>query len=235
MTEAMKKNEEHVAFYYELGVTISQWAMVEVALLWCVTACLKHESEHKAVALGFMSIENFRSKLDFAEAQVGRTLVGTNKYREWVALVDKVRRASTKRNKLVHRQVQIFTENKAGRRWLLVPTIFRKTKKSKSGEPEDSIGVMNIIHYRYDFASCYVALASFSASLRGQRATFPISLEPPKGPQSIRNVARRIHEVLGHPQKSSRQKRREQDAANAAASLQTPLGTDTKGVDETPS
>jgi len=59
-------NEEQLSFYLEIGWTITQWAHLEHAL-YLVTSRVFPRGSAGALASGFYSIENFRSKLAFAD------------------------------------------------------------------------------------------------------------------------------------------------------------------------
>lgn len=58
--------EEEIAFYYEIGTAITTWAIVEVELCWLAATAFPLRDRGR-FAIGFFAIENFRSKLAFAD------------------------------------------------------------------------------------------------------------------------------------------------------------------------
>src|SRR5690349_3923633 len=99
----MTQDEEIILFHYCLGVAITQWSSVENTLRSIVVACFKDEElNHEALSVGFLSLEGFRAKLDFANRAVGRKLAGHQLSEEWGRLVERTKNLSTQRNKLAH-------------------------------------------------------------------------------------------------------------------------------------
>ena len=57
---------ESIVFSYEMGLTISQWAGVELSL-GKVVSCFFHDKSIRASFIGFHSIQNFQAKLAYAD------------------------------------------------------------------------------------------------------------------------------------------------------------------------
>lgn len=169
MDRAISFHEESQIFYYELGLTITQWASVENAFQHVFTSSFK--TYDAALALSFNAIENFRSKLLVAEAAFS---VNLNKaqYFEWQGLYNKLRKRSQRRNQLAHRFVLNRPLEKPGRRIVLLE------KHSWS----DPIGVRDMVLLRYAFFGLSNQLLNFADRIIGAKSPFSVphgSLERP--------------------------------------------------------
>jgi len=218
----MTPADEGVAYFYALGRALAAWSRLEAKLFKAAVACF-HEENHPSLAVGFVKIQGFRNKLSFADGTITRAFHGTEFVEEWTAIFDKVRSASYKRNDLAHFQSGEFPLNEEGRRWALCPWITRKGR-DKTKPPDNSYCVRDLVILELEFNALTVQIANFAARARGQKEPFPKSDEQPDNPPTIQQIARLIHAELGHPQKSSREKRLEDDEKNAAASLLAPDG-----------
>ena len=97
----MDMNEERLAFYHELGMAITSWAHVEFALSWIVSDCFSEENGHVPIA-GFMSIDNFRAKLQYADTVVSAQKLSKIERGNWTKLVERAGTISRMRNRLAH-------------------------------------------------------------------------------------------------------------------------------------
>jgi hypothetical protein len=219
----MTPSEEGVVFYYELGLAATRWAHVENDL--CVLALsFFAQEERNALALGFFSIENFRSKLQFTDAVVTRNLAATQPslIPEWESLANRIRSAAAMRNQMVHRHVVVYPQNTAGKRYALIPWISKepKTDKERSKPPAGSMFVREINKARLVFFAIVASLTNFAARAHGQKEQLPRSNEQPMNPMTIAQLKRQIHVAPGAQRLSSRERRRLEDEQNAAASLE---------------
>lgn len=186
-------DEELSALRHELGRAIAQWAQVENSVRYICVACFEAGADnmtHRAMQLGFFSIENFRSKLDFADAVVCKVYEGP-KAKSWELLLDRTRRASAARNKLVHRSVKFFPLlNKPGRRALLVPWIYKSPAITPRNPrpPDGSLGLLDVIKFRFEFFALHIALENLRERLLGRAALLPESLEQPDHPPKIQTL-----------------------------------------------
>lgn len=202
--------QEQAAFFSEIGVGVTEWAKVENSIRYIVLACFPQGRKgitHKTIQLGFFSIENFRSKVDFADAIVRRKF-GEKRIRDdWAKLVDRTRKASALRNKLVHRSVRVYADAFPGRRVLLVPWIFKKPKRKpkRPTPPEGSLGLVDLIKFRFEFFALHIALENFRSRLLGQKEQLPKDLEQALDPPTIQNLARLIRVELSDQLESSDQ------------------------------
>lgn len=218
--------EEQILFFRHLGAAFSAWGNVENSLRNCVVACFG-EDDRNSLSLGFFSIENFRSKLAFADKVIHKKLVGKPLSQDWTPLVARARAAAELRNALAHKGTQTYKHGKAGRRIVLVPWIYKKPKRKTKhpSPPPGSLGVVEIVRYYFAFYALTASLMNFCHRVLGVPEQFPKDHELAKNPPPIERLARLMHAELGHLQKSSRQKHREEDAKNAAASLHATEGT----------
>lgn len=213
----MTPAEERIAFYRELGVALAQWAQVERSLYLVVSLRFPQSHRH-LLGIGFVAIEGFRSKLLFADRAITRALIGGKYADDWPPLMDRLATQSGLRNKLAHNQAIDFPQSPAGRRLALCPWIAPKGI-DKSRPPPKSLCIRDIIKVRMEFENLTLDLRNFAARVDEQPEPFPKSAGRPMHPPTIRQIARQIHEELGHPRKSLREKRREESERNAAASL----------------
>lgn len=220
----MTPSEEHIAFYHELGLAIEQWSVVERSLYAVLASCVR-ESSHHDFAIGFFSIENFRSKLAFADAIIKDALDedAPQHLGAWKKLAGRLEGVAPRRNRLAHGRLKVFTEAPEGRRYALLPWLLPKGNRRVAQPPAEAICVRNIIRARYEFFAISISLRNFAARVEGRKETYAKASEQPKKAPTIPDIAAQIHAILGHPPQSSRAKRRAKEAADAAASLLVPL------------
>jgi hypothetical protein len=235
----MSPEEEYSLFLRHLGMAFSAWGNVENSLRNCVIACFR-EGDRNSLSLGVFAIENFRSKLSFAEYVIMRKLVARRKpdkrqlVLDWAKLVKRARDASALRNALAHRPTHVYEQGNPGRRVVLSPWIYPKPKRRtrRQGPPPGSLGVMDIVRYHLVFYALTASLMNFCHRILVVKEQFPKSDEQSKNPPPVQTLVRLMHEALGHEKKSSRKRRREEEATNAAASLLPPDIQDLKAEGE---
>jgi hypothetical protein len=194
------QDDEFKLFFMELGLTIVHWAGVEDGLRVCALSGFK-KKDHPALSLGFLSIENFRPKLEFADKVIQRKH-GTNPLgAPWPTIADKLRQGSYLRNKIAHRAVLNFPHGKPGRRLVLQPWIYQKPKfkTRKPMPPPGSLGLMDIIKARLEFYALVATLNNFAARLSGKPELFPKSSEQAEDPPTIQMLARLSRGALKDP------------------------------------
>lgn len=206
----MTPQEEHVAFYYELGRAFDNWSGVEHELSNVAYRC--YPGTNPLVHLqGFYAIENFRSKLQHTDAVVmTKYKSNTTTLERWARLVGHISQCATKRNKLAHGSVIEFTALGArpGRRIALVEW----AKWFKEGltlkPPPGSICVRDISNIRVEFVTLMHALRDFAVVLGGASLPPSESRAPLPGRQTIPQITAHLHEALGHPPPPSRASRK---------------------------
>lgn len=220
--------EEEIAYFQQIGTALAVWANIEWRLMDACLRCIPNDEQgqltRNAFKMGFVNIQGARNKIMFAFAMVRRVLATANPsvIPEWDDLKDKVLGESTKRNHLAHYQSRPFPRASEGRRWALCPWSQPKGTDPDKPPPE-SYCLLDLVVMEKSFLATTAKLANFLARVCSEKAPFEESEELPGDPPDLRHIARLIHEALGHPQQSARQKRMAEDARNAAASMATPI------------
>jgi hypothetical protein len=193
--------EEQIAFFYWIGDAITSWAFVENELQALVELCIDpgpNEIALNALRVGFLSIEGFRSKMDFAEGLIARRFPAQKD--EWGALVARIRALSRKRNWLAHWKIRVYERNDPGRRFTLGPWIFpephHRQPPKRPIPPKGSIGVREIVKYSQEFTACAMTMNRFGARLAGRPEPFPKSVEQPEHPPTMAALKAQIREEL---------------------------------------
>jgi hypothetical protein len=184
-------HEERQIFYYELGLAVTQWATVEHAFQYVFTSSFKHYD--LALADTFYSIENFRSKLQAADAAFRRNLKPEFQT-EWEALHQQLRKRSQIRNQLAHRYIINKPSNKPGRRILLAPR--------EAGEQQ--FGVRDLVLYRYAFYGLSNQLLNFADRISGAKAPFEVPQGALERPPSLHGLLRQMRGEPEPPHRPSR-------------------------------
>lgn len=190
--------EERTAFHFELGHGITQWAHVESAL--GVIAAHRFSKPNYNLALtGFLSIENFRSKLQYVDAIVQQHGLPDDEKKNWATLKDRCLRVSKKRNNLAHKWVIENASGKSGRRLLLVGSLSAlNPPKSRKKRYAGAIGLRDVAGYRSDFFALMAELANFDARLSGRKEPFPKFLTQPRRPPTIPQIRKEFREGASH-------------------------------------
>ena len=198
----MNPNEETLAFYYELGLAITQWAAVEFALSAIVVNCFDTNNIWPAVS-GYQSIDNFRAKLQYVDAVVRTRDLTPQESAKWAGLLDRCGAAAKNRNKLAHYWVLTdANENRMGRRKKLLPR--KPPKIAQRGDKfPGAICLRDITGFRLEFSALMCALENFGCALRGQEERFSKSLERPKRPPTIAQIRREIYAYASRTPQSS--------------------------------
>ena len=172
----MTPEQEQVLFYHELGKALSQWAYVELDLRHLVTACVPMDAR-QLVAVGYFSIENFRSKLAYCDSIIVESMHRSTAFKRWAAVSERVKSASIRRNRLAHWTVMFYPRAKTGRRYALVDwprNAFSAPSKqdpdrNASGPSSSSICLHQILEARYDFESLTPTLSNLRTAFLGER------------------------------------------------------------------
>lgn len=191
-----------VCFYYEIGLAVTHWAHVERALLEVIFATGMAGKNYEAMGHSFFAIQNFRSKLDFVEQVVVKSVRDARLLKEWPSLRKRCEQAAKKRAEIAHGYVAMSpTGAEPGRRMVLMEWAPQsppsKISPNPGIPPSSAPGVKAIISYRSEFACLTYALENFASRIGGQPERHPKSLEQPTDPPSIETIASQIHEALG--------------------------------------
>lgn len=172
---AMTAEQERAAFYYELGVAITQWAHVERTLCDIATFCFARDPSNFSMEQyadhydAFFAIENFRSKVEYTSAVFERRYGTTDYSTDWKTLANKLGKRATMRNHLAHYPVMNYVDTPPGRRICIAP---RQIHLGKS--PTYLAGALflaDIIGIRLRFRALDRQLESFLGRLRGLKDT----------------------------------------------------------------
>jgi hypothetical protein len=179
--------EEQLAFYFEIGNAITQWAHVEHSLGWVFATCFS-DNDFSAAGMVFFAIENFRSKLAAVDHAMRAAHGTTPHYAEWEGVQDRLRATSAKRNALAHYPSLIYATGRPGLRYALIPRISRSKAKIPPKVPAGRLFVRDIVAIRYEFFALNITLQNLHSRLRGQSEEFPKANETPKPPPTIAKI-----------------------------------------------
>ncbi len=176
----MMPREEHFLFYYELGLALSQWAKLEMALCDVLVCCVSKQ-ERRKLSVGFYAIENFRSKLSFADDVLAETFDQNPLLEKWSKIKSSIEKCAKKRNKVAHRNVVTYAASPPGRQIALVDwqaeQFTAKAKQrsflSNRSPPEGALCLIDIVHIRYDFFGVMIELANLAAELSDTALPYP--------------------------------------------------------------
>jgi len=197
MVAPLTEYEESIAFYYELGTTITAWADVEKSLLWIVTACFPKTAQERA-ALSFLSIENFRSKMTVADRLFTFKFDAAKHIDQWEQLYSKLEKLSSLRNHIAHYHASWYPHAKPGRRGALIPTI-SDTPKFRSRRPQPppgSLFLRDIVHARHQFNGLSRALEFLVYRAKGKKTQLPISFAQVGDAPTMEQLVRQIRPLL---------------------------------------
>lgn len=200
----MSPGEERIAFYHELGMSITQWAMVELSI-FNVAATAIDKKNIKQLSVAFFAIENFRSKLSFADKFVSSKCEEMHLYPVWQKLADRAKASSQNRNQLAHRRLMNYPASTAGRRMALIEWHSDNPKKPSPDKPFGSaICLFDLAKYRMEFSAVSISLWNFADKLSGHAASFPEDAESSQRPPTILELSTQIHAILGHQRPPSK-------------------------------
>lgn len=206
----MTRNEEAVAFYFQLGLTLTYWSEIEQSLSALAAACVSIDHE-PALRDGFYAIENFRSKCTYADALFTNQFTNAVLVSRWRKLLNKIESAARIRNKFAHHVAREYYGGASGRRFALIGwrEDFCGTKRqgdisfaSHSKPPNDAICVRDIWRINNEWQALRISMENFRFHLLNSEEPYPKSDEQPQNPPTIREIAARTHELLSLQQQS---------------------------------
>ncbi|MEQ1715724.1 MAG: hypothetical protein ABL907_07035 [Hyphomicrobium sp.] len=190
-------NEEQMAFYWEIGLAITQWSHVEHGLYLIVFRAFEN-ADKAQLSNGFFSIENFRSKLAFVDRVFNASNHCDTFGQEWAAIAAEVRGLATRRNELAHSRVNIITGAPEGRRFAIVP-LFGPEPGKKHGRnqpPPGSICLRDIDLTRLQFSRATARLWSLYLRMGGEEDSFAEAAQREPKPQTLVQLKRQMHAML---------------------------------------
>ena len=207
----MNAAEEEIAFSYYMGKAVSQWAYVETQLQRLCTACVA-VPDRRTVAAGFLAIENFRSKLAYADTMLKATFAQPPHIAVWTDLHKRLKTLSFRRNQIVHRVATFYPDGAPGRRFALLPWTMKdepeQTKKAKVPKPKkpprppsSAMCVLALDEARNEFHALTTALAKFFEVLLDRPEPFARVLTLPTGQTTLRKAVQPIRKAFRLPKK----------------------------------
>jgi hypothetical protein len=154
----------------------------------------------------FYSVENFRSKLQVVDNLLSAKFRDHPAFEDWPDLLERCRQTSSGRNTIVHHRLIADPKAKPGRRYGLQPVLpdFKNPPKIKRKRPAGTLCIRDIAILQSRFVLLSNALHNFAARLRGLPVPLPKSSEQDAHRRSLEHLRRQIHELCGHPLRSSR-------------------------------
>jgi hypothetical protein len=219
----MNASEEIVTFQYELGRAIAHWGYVEFHVLQTALMCVS-VPDRQALAIGYLSVENFRSKVALCDNLVRHRFGKSQHLEKWLTARELIDECAGKRNKIAHGWQKLYVHNVSGRRWAICPIQHNNGQLlNLDGKkpPTGAVCLRDLVRIRLEFHALTARLVNVRELLCRNRTLFPESDEQPKGPPTIQHINAQIRAEFGLPYLSSREKRRLEDAKNAASSLRS--------------
>jgi hypothetical protein len=199
----MTLNEEHLAFFFQLGKAITYWQHIEYAL-YGVLAAASGDKDSGNIYIAFFSIRDFRQKLKHIDEIISGKIEDPQHLVDWAKLYARIDRAAGGRNSLAHYWVLYFYDEKPGRRVCLVPR--RGTLKRKQKVPAGTLCIRDISKLEFRFTALTNALHNFASRLLGRDELYPKELEQERPPLTLAELRHEIHAFAGSPPPSSSNK-----------------------------
>ncbi|MCW5733493.1 MAG: hypothetical protein KIS73_05180 [Enhydrobacter sp.] len=191
--------EEQVAFYFELGIAISQWAHLERSLCEVATFCfarapatftLESYADHYDA---FFSIENFRSKISYTDSVFQRRFGESVHAADWKQIKTSLGKRAAIRNRLAHNPMLGIYGAPEGRRYCIVSRQIDVGMAPK--QPAGALFLEDIVRHRLRFFALNVRLRRFYDRLRGRDSLFDAESEQPRDPPPLRQIVDQIFDL----------------------------------------
>ncbi len=192
--------EEGAAFYYLIGQAITRWSFVEDGL-FDVAAQSFGAKDRSALAAGYMAIENFRSKLAFADQTFAFAPHFTEFADEWGSLQQYIQERAVSRNKLAHSTTMIFMRADEGRRYAVLPgkPTTRLKKPSRGNPPAGALCVREIDFISQQIGLAGVRLLSLGLRLREMEDPYADHAQRDPSHRSLEQIASIMRFSIGDP------------------------------------
>jgi len=194
----MNHAEERLLLNSELGKAIAQWGYVEGQLLQVVKRCTHGEGD--AVAVAYLSIENFRSKLAFCDNLVTAKAARKQWIPYWELVRGRCTSLSSKRNQLAHGWHALYVHGPSGKRYGITPTLYSDGKlvhRDGLKPPAGTLFLRDVVGHRMDFHALTQQVCNVHEFLCGRRRPFPEADAPIDRPPTIRMLENRMRLELG--------------------------------------
>jgi len=122
--ELLNMGEEQLMLYHEHSKAIFQFTLLEGLLASLVTNWAEDE-QGKILFNSFYGIENFRSKLEFLDRFMLNHIGDNAEHKKaWKFALDKCKAVAQERNKLAHWYMAFYSDERPGRRIVMIPPAF---------------------------------------------------------------------------------------------------------------
>jgi hypothetical protein len=184
--------EESVAFYYYIGIAISNWALLESGLFWLASLCFT-ESDHYNVAVTLFSIDAFYNKLKVIDRLVKGRYGKTKHAPKWTAISSELQRLSKLRNALAHYRMLEYPHGKPGKRISLEPYIVMSRQPQRTPRPPSgALCLEDIFEASRTFNVMFSSLQVFYHELKNDEALLPESAEIAPYAMTMKQLTRQI-------------------------------------------
>jgi len=203
--------EERVIFYAQLGLAIGRWARVEANLFQFMNWSFLTNEQAK-LSIAYLSIENFRSKLQVVDRLVTDAFGKHKEFGEWQALHKRLVSMSKVRNQLAHNQVISYGKGNPGRRMAVAPALdvlvpfFRAIETQTElniAPPAGSLFIRDIAQQRLLLDALRLDMAVVHARLLGHSAPKQEYPAPVGRLPTIAQMRKVIRDRFSPPPKSS--------------------------------
>ena len=145
--EKIDINEETLAFYFELGLTISQFTHLAQSLHQVMYYIFKDSEPKEGFLKNFFDKDTFGGQLNIAQEHLPDHL-REDLHNQWMEIDKQLEEAKNNRNLLAHGWIFTDTDAPAGQRCMLVPGA-GKYWKPDSAPHENGTYLLDIVRMRY--------------------------------------------------------------------------------------
>lgn len=191
----MNYGEEMVCFFEEVGTALTLWGTVEKNILNIALIEIS-KADTERFARGFLSIENFRSKLNFADTAINYSPVMKPHLEDWQQVHKRIVAASKLRNKLAHYHRTYFEAAPVGRRLALCPWSENLRSFELGVPPAGSLCIRDIAGFKNQFFSLVMLLINMNCRIRGMPERHAKHLEQPIPIQTLQALKSHLYEKL---------------------------------------
>lgn len=197
MHPVMYPGEESIAFDAAIGKAISQWAFVEIGMA-AIVSFICSDTDKNIIDNSFKSIENFRSKLEFANKCVEFSDLDLVEKERWRILRNEIISLSAKRNKIAHGRVWGFPAAPPGRRYAILPKYESKSKiQPRQGiPPNDSMCLKDVYRAFLEFSNVYVKEMSFYSKISNADDVFEYLIKSEVSVPDLPDIVDEIYAFL---------------------------------------
>lgn len=189
--------QEKMALYYAIGRATTQWAHVEYGVGLVAVTCLQSPDISKGLK-AFRAIENFRSKLAYANVAVINSPFVSTIGQDWARLQVLVQSLAALRNRMVHDQMIGYLEASEGRRIVLVNKDDRMPS-ARGAPPSSALGATGIHQAAVQFAKASAALTDLVDMALGREPLHGAEFQKEQPALQLAQIVRQMREAIQPP------------------------------------